>query len=142
MGNGDRLLIKEYTKPGVKRLTSSSSRSTGESAFMMEPLFASRRSVGLTKNNGKRGESDQQERGVNGECVGRTLGVDWGMKRGSNDCRYRRSQWGSQRRLPCTRQGRRTSRKEKALNGPLGLGPWSLGVDDSRLRLSHGRRRL
>jgi hypothetical protein len=30
---------------------------------------------------------------VNGECVGRTLGVDWGMNKGTNDCRYRRSQW-------------------------------------------------
>jgi hypothetical protein len=72
------------------------------SASMMEALSDSieenifpafRRSVGLTKSNGKRGERGQQERGVNGECVGRTLGVDWGMNKGTNDCHYRRSQW-------------------------------------------------
>ena len=57
MGNGDRSLSNEDTKkPGVKRLTSSSSRSMAERAFMMEPrsdsmeediLPAPRRSVGL-----------------------------------------------------------------------------------------------
>jgi len=75
MGNGDRLLRNKNTKPGVKRLTSSSSRSMAESAFMMEPLSnymeedifpASQRSVGLTKSNGKRGERGQQERDERG----------------------------------------------------------------------------
>ena len=110
-------LATRIPKGGVKRLTSSSSRSMVESAFMIEPLSdsmeedifpASRRSAGLTKSNGKR-DRDQKERGVNGERVGRTLGVDWGMKRGSNDCHYRRSQgamrWESQRRHACTIQG-------------------------------------
>ena len=91
MGNGDRLLSNENTKPGEKRLTRSSSRSMAESAaFMIEPLSdsmeediipAARRSVGLT---GKRGEKGRQEREANGECTGRTLGVDRGMRRGGN----------------------------------------------------------
>ena len=76
MGNGDRLLRNKNTKPGVKRLTSSSSRSMAESTFMMEPLSgsieeeasATGRSIGLTKSNGKRGERGQQERGERGMC--------------------------------------------------------------------------
>ncbi len=65
MGNDDRLLSNENAQRGVKRLTSSSSRSMAESAFMMEPLSdsmeedifpASRRSVGLEKCKCKRGE--------------------------------------------------------------------------------------
>src|SRR6266478_4303879 len=65
---------------GVKRLTSSSSRSMAERAFVMEPLSdsmeedifpASRRSVGLGKSNAKKGERSQQAREVNGESIGR-----------------------------------------------------------------------
>jgi hypothetical protein len=52
----------------------------------------------------------------------------WGSQNGHSCTRY-------QRPHPCTKQGSRTSRKEKALGGRLGL-----GVD--RLRLSHGRTRL
>ena len=37
-GNSNRLLSSENTKPGVKRLTRSSSRSMAESASMTEPL--------------------------------------------------------------------------------------------------------
>ena len=59
-----------------------------ESAFMIEPLSdsmeedivpASQRSVGLTKSSGKRGEKGHQEGGEKERCIGRTLGVDWGM---------------------------------------------------------------
>src|SRR6266403_2171235 len=55
---------------GVKRLTSSSSRSMAERAYMIEPLSdsmeedifpASRRSVGLGKSNVKRGEESASE---------------------------------------------------------------------------------
>ena len=61
---------------------------------------------------------------MNGESIGRTL-IDWGMKRGCDDCdcHYRRNQdamrWVSQRSYACMR-------KEKAL------------VAFDRLRLSHG----
>lgn len=60
--NGDRSLSNEKAKSGVKRLTSSSSRSMAESAFMMEPLSdsmeedifpASRSSEGLMKRKGE-----------------------------------------------------------------------------------------
>jgi hypothetical protein len=78
MGDGDRFLSNENTKPEENRLTSSSSRSMAESMSMMESLSdsmeedivpASRRSVELTKSSGKRGEKGQQERGENGECI-------------------------------------------------------------------------
>jgi hypothetical protein len=67
-------LATRIPKGGVKRLTSSSSRSMAESAFMIEPLSdsieedifpVSRRSVGLRK----RRERGEQEREVNGESV-------------------------------------------------------------------------
>ncbi len=82
MGNGDRSLSNENGRPGVKILTSSSSRSIAESAFIMEPLSdsmeedifpASRRSVWLTKSKNKRGEMGEQGRGVNEESIRRTL---------------------------------------------------------------------
>jgi len=66
VGSGDRFLSNEgEMNDWVKKLTSSSSRSMAESAFMMEPLSdsmeedifpASRRSAGLTKNKGREGE--------------------------------------------------------------------------------------
>jgi hypothetical protein len=81
-GNGDRSLSNENGRSGVKILTSSSSRSMAESAFIMEPLSdsmeedifpASRRSVWLRKSKEKGGEMGQQGRGVNEESIGRTL---------------------------------------------------------------------
>ena len=61
----DCLATNDKQMTGVKKLTSSSSRSIAESAFMMEPLSdsmdedifpASRRSAGLTKNKGRKSE--------------------------------------------------------------------------------------
>ena len=61
----DHLATRRPRQGGVKRLTSSSSRSMAESAFMMEPLSdsmeedifpVSRRSVGLREGVSKREE--------------------------------------------------------------------------------------